>query len=527
MNTQIEEVQMKLSEIMKEKTSKSFDLTLNSGMYIQEISKEEINLCSQESIGIVKDSGEIIGEINTEQLKFIKSNYDKWNTSMILNNIEEAVIALDKTGRIFYANKMYSVILGVPRAKVLGKFIQEIEADASIINVLKTGKPLFRNNQRIKSVDKYVSVKIYPFYEEGEISGAYSIFNDITEIQNLNREVTRINNVADEYSRQNRAHQELRKLNVIGEDRHYLDLISKAMVAAPTDVSVLIRGENGVGKEIFAKLIHKNSLRKDKPLISVNCAAIPENLIESELFGYEEGAFTGASKKGKVGKFKLADGGTLFLDEIGDMPLILQSKLLRVLQEGEIEPIGGKKSIKVDVRIIAATNQPLEKMIEKRQFRQDLYYRLNAITFFVPALHDRGNDVILLANFFLNKFNEEYAKDLVLSREVYELFLDYQWPGNVRELINCLKFSVILCSRNRITMEDLPPNIRNYKQIDNPNMHGKTSSQEISEMNLKERLKQYEKQIILDTLKICDGNKQKTTERLGISKRTLYRKLEE
>ena len=280
-----------------------------------------------------------------------------------------------------------------------------------------------------------------------------------------------------------------------------------------------------MGKEIFAKLIHKNSLRKDKPLISVNCAAIPENLIESELFGYEGGAFTGASKSGKIGKFKLADGGTLLLDEIGDMPLILQSKLLRVLQEGEIEPIGGKKPIKVDVRIIAATNQPLEKMIEKRLFRQDLYYRLNAITFFVPALHDRGNDVILLANFFLNKFNEEYTKDLVLSREVYDLFLDYQWPGNVRELINCLKFSVILCSGNMITIEDLPPNIRNYKQMDNPNMRHKTSLQEIPERNLKERLREYEKRIILDTIEICDGNKQKTTEILGISRRTLYRKL--
>lgn len=518
---------MKLAEIMKKKISKNLDLILNSNMRVREIKKEDIESCLQDNIGIVDDKGKIIGEINKEQLEFIKTNYDNWDAIRILDNIEEGVVALDNTGRIFYANKTYSIILGVPISKVLGKFIQEIEADASIINVLKTGKPLFKNNQRIKSVNKYVSVKIYPFYEEDVLKGAYSIFNDITEIQHLNKEVKRISNVVDEVSRQNKAHQALKELNVIGKDKYYLDLISKAIVVAPTNVTVLIRGDNGVGKEIFAKLIHKNSLRKDKPLISVNCAAIPENLIESEFFGYEEGAFTGASKDGKVGKFVLADGGTLFLDEIGDMPVNLQSKLLRALQEGEIEPLGGKTSVKVDVRVIAATNQPLEKMIEQKLFREDLYYRLNAITFYVPRLHDRGHDVILLANFFLNKFNEEYGKDLVLSREVYDLFLVYHWPGNVRELINCLKFSVILCNRNMIMVADLPASIRNFNLKDVEDTSNKTVLGEVPKINLRERLKEYEKQIILDTIEICDGDKEKTIEVLGISRRTLFRKLKE
>lgn len=518
---------MKLCEIMRGKTKNQFDLTLDSDTYISEIKEADLNYSHNEVVGVVNHKQEILGEVSLEKIRFILENYRKWNMSMILDSIEEGVVALDNTGRIFYTNKMYSKIVGVSRSKVVGKLMQEIESDASIIEVLRTGKPIFKNNQKIKSVDKYVTVKIFPFHVDGKIAGAFSIFSDITEIQNLNQEVTRINSVVDEYTRQNKAHRELKKMNVVGEHPRYLELISKAVVVAPTDVSVLIRGDNGVGKEIFADLIQKNSLRKDKPFIRVNCAAIPENLIESELFGYEEGAFTGASKQGRVGKFKLADGGTLFLDEIGDMPLVLQPKLLRALQEGEIEPIGAEKSLKVDVRIIAATNQPLEKMIEEKTFRQDLYYRLNAITFFVPALHERGNDVILLTNFFLNKFNEEYQKDLVIERAVYDLFLRYPWPGNVRELINCLKFSVLLCVGDMITTNDLPPNIREYSS-GKGNLHTEARGfSEVTSGNLKERTRIFERQIISEMMVLHQGDKDEVAQALGISRRTLYRKMEE
>lgn len=520
---------MKLSDIMKMMKCKTYTIILPGSLDLCELDIPELDSFGEERIGILDDQGNLQGEVKMEFLKYIKKHADTFDAMTILDNIDEGVVAIDEAGRIFYTNKRYSVILGVPRAKVLGKYIQEIEADATIIEVLRTGQPIFKQNQRINSLDKYVEVRIFPIREKGKISGAYSIFKDITEINKLNREVLRVNNVAQDALRQNRAYQELKKQNVIGEDKRFLDLIEKAMVVAPTDVSVLIRGENGVGKEIFAKLIHSNSTRKDMPLVSLNCAAIPENLIESELFGYEEGAFTGASKPGKVGKFMLADGGTLFLDEIGDMPLLLQSKLLRVLQEGEIQPLGSKKSLKVNVRIIAATNQPLETLMEEKRFRPDLYYRLNAIMLQIPTLHERGNDVILLANFFLSKYNKEYRKDLLLSREVYDRFLVYPWPGNVRELINCIKSSVILCSDTKIKLEDLPPTLRDFGNDRSPGGEKEISlfGEEPETGSLKEQLRTHEIRILQQALTASGGNRQQAARLLGLSRRTLYRRLEE
>ncbi len=246
---------------------------------------------------------------------------------------------------------------------------------------------------------------------------------------------------------------------VVGRSKYILDILDIVHRVAPTNATVLLRGESGVGKEVFARAIHFLSPRSNKPFITVNCAAIPENLLEAELFGYEKGAFTGAYSS-KKGKFELAQGGTIFLDEIGDMPLSLQVKLLRVLQEKEVERIGSGKPIKVDVRIIAATNRNLEEMIKKSLFREDLYYRLNVVPIYIPPLRERKEDIPVLTSYFVEQFCKEYGKRINISQEVMDAFLNYEWKGNVRELQNVIERMIILDTDGVLTEEDLPPELR-------------------------------------------------------------------
>ncbi len=246
---------------------------------------------------------------------------------------------------------------------------------------------------------------------------------------------------------------------IVGRSRKILEVIELVRRVAPTSATVLLRGESGVGKELFARAIHFLSPRANKPFVAVNCGAIPETLLEAELFGYEKGAFTGAYSS-KKGKFEMANGGTIFLDEIGELPLHLQVKLLRVLQEKEIERLGGTKPIKVDVRIIAATNRDLERMVREGKFREDLYYRLSVIPIFIPPLRERKEDIPPLVQHFLERFSKEYKKEVRISQEVMEAFLRYEWRGNVRELQNVIERMVILDTDGVLTAEDLPPEIR-------------------------------------------------------------------
>jgi len=276
---------------------------------------------------------------------------------------------------------------------------------------------------------------------------------------------------------------------VVGRSKQIIHIVEIIKNIANTTATVLLTGESGVGKEIFAKLIHKLSNRAGKPFIKINCAAIPENLLESELFGYEKGAFTGAYTT-KKGKFELADGGTIFLDEIGDMPLLLQSKILRVLQEKEVEKLGSSKSVKVDVRIIAATNKDLEKMVYEGTFREDLYYRLNVISIHIPPLRERKEDIPLLIYFFLNKFNKMYRKNLTISKELVELLMEYDWPGNVRQLQNTMERMVILAKSEKLDFNDLPVDIKNkVKKMKSE----KTIKTEIDAINL--NLSQFSKTV--------------------------------
>jgi Nif-specific regulatory protein len=279
---------------------------------------------------------------------------------------------------------------------------------------------------------------------------------------------------------------------------------------ARTNTTVLIRGESGTGKELIAHAIHYNSLRANKPFVKVSCAALPESLIESELFGYEKGAFTGAQSRRK-GRFELAESGTLFLDEIGDVNPGTQVKLLRVLQEREFERLGGTETIRSNVRMIAATHKDMEKMIANGEFREDLYYRLNVFTIFVPPLRDRKSDLLLLSDHFLEKFSREHGKSIKrISTPAIDMLTSYHWPGNVRELENCLERAVLVCDGHVIHAHHLPPTLQTAE-----------ASGTVMRLSLKDALSAYEKDLIQDALKTTRGNRAKAARLLNTTERIL------
>jgi DNA-binding NtrC family response regulator len=303
--------------------------------------------------------------------------------------------------------------------------------------------------------------------------------------------------------------------NIIGTSalmRKVFDTVSRA---APTKASILITGESGVGKELVADAIHELSPRKEKPLIRVHCAALSAGLLESELFGHEKGAFTGAVSR-KRGRFELASGGTLFLDEIGEIDQNIQIKLLRVLQEREFERVGGEETIETDVRIVAATNKDLKAEIEKGAFREDLYFRLNVVNIHVPPLRERKDDIPLLAASFLKEFASENGKTIGgIHEKTRSRLYAYDWPGNIRELRNCIESAVVMCQGTIITEEDLPPALRSV------------SEEGWIRIRLGTSFEQAEKIVIMDTLSFHRGNKSKAAETLGIGRKTLHRKLAE
>ena len=304
---------------------------------------------------------------------------------------------------------------------------------------------------------------------------------------------------------------------IIGKSGKLSQMMQIINQVAPTKASVLITGESGTGKELVADAIVSLSDRKDKPFIKVHCASLSESLLESELFGHEKGAFTGASSQ-KKGRFELADGGTIFLDEIGEIDMSTQVKILRVLQEREFERVGGEKTIRVDVRLIAATNRDLASEVKKGNFREDLFYRLNVVHIEVPPLRERKEDIELLTINFLDEFNKEDGRKIEgISPQARRALLNYDWPGNIRELKNCIESSVVLAKGNIIQLEDLPP------QVTQKEGEAKSSIT----INLPTTMEDAEKKIILSTIEYCAGNKSRASELLDIGRKTLHRKLNE
>ncbi len=472
-----------------------------------EIKKEVYVLVNFNELDLCKS---VIGTINTEM-----------EASSLLKTIMEAtndcIVYVNKEGYIEMLSNAYAEFLNVDRDDSIGKHVTEVIENTRMHEVAKLGVEEVAQVQEING-RKMIATRI-PVYVNGRIVGAVGkvLFRDLDELEQLYTKVYKIekelNMYKNEFKKINSAKYELD--SIIGESREIKELKELTKRIANTNSNVLILGETGTGKELFANAIHSLSKRKDGPFIKVNCGSIPSELLESELFGYEEGAFTGAKKGGKIGKFKAADGGSIFLDEIADLPMNMQVKLLRVLQEKEIEKIGSNTPEKIDVRIISATNKDLEEMIKKGEFRLDLYYRLNVVSMVIPPLRKRKEDIAVLSNKLIEEISkEEKIKVDGISKGALDLLKKYDWPGNVRELENVLERAInYLDGETIIKIKHLPMKISGLKE-----------DRELK--SLKEEMEEHEKEIVSNALLASNGNKTKAAEILKISRTALYEKIE-
>lgn len=434
---------------------------------------------------------------------------------------DDGFIVVNRKGEVIHINEKYCSFLGTTKEKALGKSIFNIIPNSMMLDVME--KKYCEEcviQTYIIGIEKEKSAIVSRSYvenEEGEvIAGVAQVkfrLQTLDVAKKLMKDYVELEYYKEQYLNSKKYICSFEKM--VGKSKSFLEVKRIGIKASKTNFPVLITGKTGTGKEVFARAIHANSERAEKLMVSINCAAIPEDLLESELFGYEEGAFTGAKKGGKKGKFFIANGGTIFLDEIGDMPLSMQAKLLRVLQEKEIDPIGSTSSIPIDVRVIAATRKNLPEMIEKGEFREYLYYRLNVINIEMPPLCDRKEDILELAGFFLNKLNLEYKTVTGFSKEVKKCLKEYSWPGNVRELDNVIKSAYAINDNFMIELKDLPS-----KMVEN--------SQHISETEetgLENLMENYEKNLIISFLKKNHWNCSETASKMGIHRSVLYKKI--
>lgn len=377
----------------------------------------------------------------------------------IIEHSFDGIYITDNNATTIKINHAYEEITGLKKEEVLGRNMADLVREKIIsisgsLMVLHDKKPVTLE-QHFKT-GKHALITSSPIFDRnGELVMVVTNVRDLTEIYNLKREVQEKTETMEKLRRELDLIHGFQDQRIIVKDDKTLSAMLLANRVAPMDTTVMLLGETGVGKEVMAKYIYQQSTRSKNSFIKVNCGAIPETLIESELFGYEKGAFTGASKSGKMGLFELADKGTLFLDEVGELPKDMQVKLLRVLQEQEIIRVGGLHPIKIDVRIIAATNRDLEKMVQTNTFREDLYYRLTVFPIYIPPLRERCSDITLLAKFFLDKLNHKYNLEKYFSDLSIQLLNEYSWPGNIRELKNIVERAVIISNGNEIKPENL------------------------------------------------------------------------
>ena len=448
--------------------------------------------------------------VQQEMLEDVEVSRDEMST--VLETTHEGIFALDRSGYIKHCNNMAATLFKTTKADLIGAHINEFMMGTPALEVIETGQG-YTENEELFHTDRgrmHFIVTAKPFINGDEIGGVVISFRDIEEAQKLvyNINTRALKNTLDD---------------IVGNSDEIKRAKKQALITAKGNSTVLITGESGTGKEMFAKAIHYASPRGEGPFVTVNCGAIPENLLESELFGYEKGAFTGASDKGKAGKFETANGGTIFLDEIGDMPPHLQVKILHVLQNMRFERVGGNKNIIVDVRVIAATNKDLEGMIREGTFREDLYYRLSVIPLMIPPLRERRDDIKLLMYHFLRKYNTFMNRKITgFTKEVEELYMNHNWPGNVRELENAVEYGTNMAFGDTIGIDEVPARLmRNEDNI---------MKFQDTDLPLSEQVKRYEKEIITRKLKKygTSGNAKDTVAKeLGLSRATLYRKLTE
>lgn len=437
----------------------------------------------------------------------------------LIDNPYECPIVIGPDGVIIFISRYSEKLLGIDGADAIGKHVTEVVEGTHLHELLKDGKARIGDVLHIAGRQQLISrIPLRDF--QGNLIGAVGkgMLNEVTRLWDLQRKVEILDAQLRYY--QNQVNQLKGGNIIIGESAPIRDVKEKCLLAAKTNSTVLITGESGTGKEIIAYFIHHSSQRADHPFIKVNCASIPQELFESELFGYEHGAFTGARSKGKMGRFEMANGGTILLDEIGELPLSVQAKLLRVLQERTVDRLGGTKTVPVDFRLIAATNRNLNKLIKEEKFRIDLYFRINVFNIQAPSLRQIPEDIPLIANHLLMQLKSEISwGPSGISEEALELMKDYSWPGNARELRNVMEKALIIAKENMILPDDLPEQIRVKKdgvpeQNDSPLVG-----------NLKHILAKTEQKVIEDVLRSVKGNKTKAAEILGIHRTSLYDKL--
>ncbi|MED3624410.1 sigma 54-interacting transcriptional regulator [Neobacillus thermocopriae] len=482
-------------------------------------------------IPIIEENGTLIGALAvfkdiTEVVNLAEEITDlkeiQTMLQAIIHSSDDAISVVDENGRGILINPAYSRLTGLTQEEVIGKPANAdiSEGESMHMKVLKTRRAVRGVPMRVGPNKREVIVNVAPIIVNGKLKGSVGVIHDMSEMKSLSREL-------------NQARQLIRKLeakytfeDIIGKSDEMVLAIEQAKLGAKTPATVLLRGESGTGKELFAHAIHNASDRKYNKFIRVNCAAISESLLESELFGYEEGAFSGAIRGGKRGLFEEANNGSIFLDEIGELSANTQAKLLRVLQENEIIRVGGTKPISINVRIIAATNVNLEKGIANGTFREDLYYRLNRMPIHIPPLRKRKEEIPALCERLIQKINRDYGRNVEgITEAALQQLMDYDWPGNVRELENILGRAIIFMNFHELLIDThhLPELQR--KEGQEPSVFLNADSFK-SDRPLSEMLDEYEAKIIKHTLQRFKGNKTQTAKALGLSVRNLYYKIE-
>ncbi len=437
---------------------------------------------------------------------------------LIFDHIENGALVTDADGYILYFNRPYASFLGIKAEQAIGKHVTDVLENSRMHIVARSGKA--EVNEIFTSRGRDMVVQRIPIFDGGKVVAAYGqiMFKQVSDVGRLANNLSLLKSKLKLYEKELTSLRSTRyNFNSIhGTSPPIVELKEAAHKAALTDLPVLLTGESGTGKELFAQAIHQASLRQKNPSIHINCAAIPKELFEAELFGYAEGAFTGAKSGGKPGKFELADGGTLFLDEIGEMPLELQPKLLRVLEDKLFERVGGTRMLKSDFRIIAATNRNLEMMVKQKEFREDLFYRLNVVSLPIPPLRERTGDIIPLAKHLLSKIAESYPGSRYELTSAAEKILDsYHWPGNIRELLNVLERTAFTIEGNRIEACDLP------FYLSRPAVAALKSGQ----WDLGAVVAEAEREALRKALDLTDNNKAQAAKLLGIHRTVLYKKM--
>ncbi len=437
---------------------------------------------------------------------------------LVLDSIYNGVLITDAEGYVIYFNRPYGEFLGVEPSAQIGRHCTEVVENSRMHIVAKSGRPEINSRHRIKG--QTMVVQRIPIWKDGKVIAVFGqvMFKDVKDVGQLARKLSMLESKVKLYEEELMSLRSTRYTlkSIVGVSSSINALKKDALKAAATSLPVLITGESGTGKELFAQAIHHASTRRLHPFIRINCAAIPKDLFESELFGYEKGAFTGARSEGKAGKFELAHHGTVFLDEIGDLPLEMKPKLLRVLEEKEFERVGGTSLIKADFRLMAASNQPLEEMLASGRFRKDLFYRLNVIHLHVPPLRERKEDILPLSAHLLGQIaRASYLPEARLDRQAGRVLMEYDWPGNVRELSNVLERVVASTGGGTIRPSDLPFHLRKGRE---GALGGRRAS-------LKDVKGTAEKEAILRALEASGYNKAKAASLLGIHRTLLYKKI--